>query len=161
MDLEIVSADSGDPGHVADLFALLKEFSEHPASGPTPLSFDDPGTIGAALARTPHAFALLAYVGGEPAGYAFCFELLSTFSARPYVYVHDLMTAAGHRRKGVAAALLARVEEIARGLGAVRVDLEVVAGNEAAKCLYARCGFEAASPNEALGIEEHWHKILG
>ena len=159
-DIQVIEADCTDPRHADDLFAMLGEFARHPVSGPSPLGFKDAGTISDALAGMPHASVLLAYVAGKVAGFAICYELFSTFNARPYIYVHDLMTSGAHRGKGVGQAILERIERIARENGCVRIDLEVVEGNEPAKRLYARNGFVAASPNPDLGIEQHWNKTL-
>lgn len=57
------------------------------------------------------------------------------------LYVDALGTAPGFRRRGVARALLAAAEDRARRLGLGRVSLETEVDNEAARALYAACGF--------------------
>lgn len=56
----------------------------------------------------------------------------------------DLAVREGARRRGVGSGLLARALEEARRLEATSVFLEVRAGNEAARRLYERAGFEVA-----------------
>ncbi len=78
---------------------------------------------------------------GEALGVATCFRGWSTFAARPLLNVHDLAVLPAHRRRGVARALLAAVEEAARREGAAKVTLEVRPDNAPAQALYRACGF--------------------
>jgi ribosomal protein S18 acetylase RimI-like enzyme len=97
----------------------------------------------AALAAWPTAVVLLALdaVSGGALGVATCFRGWSTFAARPLLNVHDLAVLPAHRRRGVARALLAAVEEAARREGAAKVTLEVRLDNAPAQALYRACGF--------------------
>jgi ribosomal protein S18 acetylase RimI-like enzyme len=57
-------------------------------------------------------------------------------------YVDALAVAPAARRRGVAAALLADAERVAREHGAIGVALDTGLENEPAQRLYERCGFE-------------------
>ena len=57
------------------------------------------------------------------------------------MYVDALGTALRYRRRGVARALLAAVEDRARSVGLGRVSLETEVDNHAARSLYESCGF--------------------
>src|SRR5438105_3003128 len=46
-----------------------------------------------------------------------------------------------YRRQGVSTALMARVEQIARGLGCCKLTLQVLEGNTVARALYRANGF--------------------
>jgi len=45
------------------------------------------------------------------------------------------------RGQGLGRRLLAEADEFAAGLGVARLSLNVLAKNEAARAMYARCGF--------------------
>ena len=62
--------------------------------------------------------------------------------------IKSMRTAAGHRRKGVATALLRHIREEARRRGYSRLSLETGAqsGFEAARQLYTRHGFSGCAP---------------
>jgi ribosomal protein S18 acetylase RimI-like enzyme len=53
-----------------------------------------------------------------------------------------LAVAPGARRRGVASALLAAAEQLARTRGTRKLSLRVLSTNEAAMCLYERLGFQ-------------------
>ena len=59
-----------------------------------------------------------------------------------YAYVSDLVILAGHRGKGLGRALLKCAEDHARRQGATLLRINVLAQNEVARSLYARCGFD-------------------
>ncbi len=61
---------------------------------------------------------------------------------RSSFYVDSLATAAAYRRRGVAGALLAEAERLARERGLTHVALDSWAHNDAARALYASAGFE-------------------
>ncbi len=74
------------------------------------------------LCAGPHGFALARVIAGEA-------ELLT------------LATDPDHRRRGIAADLLQRVEAAAAERGALDQFLEVAADNVAARALYAKAGY--------------------
>jgi ribosomal protein S18 acetylase RimI-like enzyme len=57
------------------------------------------------------------------------------------LYVDALATGVGHRRRGVASALLDEACGLARAAGLRAVALDTAATNAAAQALYERCGF--------------------
>jgi ribosomal protein S18 acetylase RimI-like enzyme len=63
---------------------------------------------------------------------------------RPYAHVSDLVVLPAWRGRGIGRALLARAEAGARGRGAHRLRIGVLAGNERARRLYASLGFREA-----------------
>lgn len=64
--------------------------------------------------------------------------------------IRDLYVAPGHRRGGIARALLEHVAGGARAVGANRVSLQTEAGNEPALRLYAAAGFQVVSDLKLL-----------
>lgn len=113
------------------------------------------------LMRHPTAHLWLAFgddeTGGEGERYAIgmavCFEGFSTFSAAPLLNIHDLIVRSDMRRKGVAKALFAEIEDFAKNvLQACRVTLEVRQDNPGAQALYRSLGYSAGdTPMEFWG----------
>jgi ribosomal protein S18 acetylase RimI-like enzyme len=64
-------------------------------------------------------------------------------------YVDALATDPGLRRRGAALALLAEAERQARARGLPAVALDTTIGNEGARALYARAGFEEVAYRRA------------
>lgn len=61
-------------------------------------------------------------------GLCICFEGFSTFDCKPLLNIHDCVTKAEYRQKGVCSALFARIVEDARTNGFCKVTLEVLSG---------------------------------
>ena len=71
------------------------------------------------------------------------FRGFSTVAARPLLNIHDFAVAPEHRRRGLARALLAAVEEKAREIDCCKLTLEVLEHNLRAQGVYRAHGFEA------------------
>lgn len=156
----ILRADFADEAHARALVALLEAYALDPAGGGAPLADHARANLVPGLAARPHAFAVLAFDGEAPVGLVVCFEGFSTFAGRPLVNIHDVFVVASHRARGIAGAMLALVERIARERGACKLTLEVLSRNEGAKRLYARLGFGAYALDPALGDARFWQKPL-
>jgi ribosomal-protein-alanine N-acetyltransferase len=59
------------------------------------------------------------------------------------LHINNVAVRAQYRRRGIGIALLGRVIDEGRGMGAKTAFLEVRSGNVAAQALYERCGFKA------------------
>ena len=70
-------------------------------------------------------------------------------------YVQTIGVTGGHQRAGIGTALLTALLEVADASGAVNVDLEVRAGNDAAIQLYERHGFRQ------LGVRRGYYQPSG
>jgi len=158
--LTIVRVDYTDATQGAALFRLLDIYATDIAGGGKPLDPALHAPLIAGLASTPGAFSLLAYVGEEAVGLANCFTGFSTFAVRPLVNIHDLAVAAEWRGRGIGRALLGAVEAHARELGAAKVTLEVLSGNEPAKALYRAVGFGDYVLDPEKGHALFWQKSL-
>jgi GNAT superfamily N-acetyltransferase len=84
-------------------------------------------------------YAVVAYDGETPAGYALYFLTFSTFLARTGVYLEDLYVRPAHRRKGIGRRLLAYVARIAADRGG-RMEWSVLTWNELALGVYRAIG---------------------
>ena len=91
------------------------------------------------------AHALIAYAGSEPAGFALYFFNLSTFLARPGVYLEDLFVKPAWRQRGIGRALLAELARIAVARGCGRMEWAVLNWNELALRVYRGVGAQPLS----------------
>lgn len=158
--LAVRRADYADPQDAAALVALLDAYARDEAGGGEPLSLQARERLVPGLASRPWAFSVLAFEGSAPVGLVNCLEGFSTFKALPLVNVHDVAVLASHRGRGIAAAMLAEVERIARERGACKLTLEVLSGNAPAMRLYQRIGFAGYQLDPAMGTARFLQKWL-
>ena len=85
--------------------------------------------------------ALLAFLDGEPAGFALFHPRFSTWLGRPGVYLEDLFVIQAARGKGVGRRLMTRLAAIAVERGWERIDFQVLDWNTA-RGFYRRLGIE-------------------
>jgi GNAT superfamily N-acetyltransferase len=88
----------------------------------------------------PGAEVLLAELSGAPVGFALFFQSYSTFLARPGLYLEDLFVEPEARGKGVGAALMSALAQIAVGRNYGRFEWSVLDWNEPAITFYASLG---------------------
>jgi GNAT superfamily N-acetyltransferase len=158
--IEVVRVRYGNPAHAAALLELLDAYARDPAGGGEPLDAFARGNLIAELAARPFVFSVLAFDGDTPVGLVNAIEGFSTFACRTLVNVHDVVVAASHRGRGIAALLFAEVEAIARERGACKLTLEVLDGNASARALYRRLGFAAYRLDPAMGHAQFLQKWL-
>lgn len=101
----------------------------------------------------PRFEAILAFLGGEPAGCALFHSRFSTWLGRPGLYLEDLYVAEAARGKGVGKRLMARLAEIAVERGWGRIDFHVLDWNPARE-FYHRLGMENLSEWLRYGADE-------
>ncbi len=161
--LRVVSANYGDPAHMAAVLALLDGYARDPMGGGAPLSDFARVNLPQALAARPAMFSVLAFddaQGGLPVGLVNCVEGFSTFACQPLVNVHDVVVAASHRGQRIAEQMLALVAQLARARGACKLTLEVLAGNAPAQKLYRRVGFDNYQLDPNMGTAQFMQKWL-
>jgi GNAT superfamily N-acetyltransferase len=88
------------------------------------------------------AEALLACSETEPVGFALYFTTFSTFVGRPGIYLEDIFVEPEYRGKGIGAALLTRIAQIARERNYGRIEWSVLTWNQPAIDFYERRGAE-------------------
>lgn len=159
-DILVLQASYTNAVHADAIGLLLNSYAEDPMGGGHSLPADLLQQLPAELARRPHAFSVLAFVGGEPAGLVNCFEGFSTFACRPLVNVHDVMVKEQFRGLGLSQKMLQKVEEIARQRGCCKITLEVLEGNALAQSAYRKFGFDDSVFDPAHGRMLFWHKPL-
>ena len=87
-----------------------------------------------------HVIALVAMAGEEVVGGLVAYELDKLEQARREIYIYDLAVAEGHRRRGIATALIERCRDIAAGRGAWVVYVQADYGDAPAVALYEKMG---------------------
>ena len=88
-----------------------------------------------------HFEALLAFIDGDPAGFALFHPRFSTWLGRPGMYLEDLFVTEAARGRGVGRRLMARLAAIAVERGWGRIDFQVLDWNPA-RDFYRRLGIE-------------------
>lgn len=157
----VIPLQLGDPEHELALLRLLDEYASDPLGGGEPLAKTTRERLVPALREQPAYYGFLALADGVAVGLANCFRGFSTFRAAPLLNLHDIAVSATHRGRGVAAALLAAVEQKARELGCCKVTLEVLSNNLIAQRAYLRAGFGPYELGAAEnGSAQFWQKEL-
>jgi ribosomal protein S18 acetylase RimI-like enzyme len=160
MNLKIVKADYLNEQHAGDIPMLLDRYASDPMGGGKPLVDNVKNNLVLELSRLPHAFSVIAYVDGQPAGLINCFEGFSTFLCKPLINIHDIAVLDAYRGNGIAGKMLEKVEEIARSKGCCKLTLEVLSNNEAAKSAYRKFGFSDYELDPQAGKAQFWQKLL-
>lgn len=93
-------------------------------------------------ARSDSFWILLAHLDGEPAGYAAVCRIPKIDERAGFLFVDELHVLRTFRGRGVARALLMRIDELTRHLGLQGVRLLVRPNNEQARRVYRQAGFE-------------------
>jgi ribosomal protein S18 acetylase RimI-like enzyme len=153
-------ADYGDASDAAALVMLLDAYASDPAGGGEPLSTFAKTNLVRELAARPQAYSVLAFDSVQPIGLVNCIEGFSTFACRPLVNVHDVSVIASYRGRGIAEQMLREAERIAVERGAVKMTLEVLAGNAPAMKLYQRIGFAGYQLGATMGTAQFLQKWL-
>jgi aminoglycoside 3-N-acetyltransferase I len=111
--------------------------------------FGDPQSYGrrpprdawlAGLLESETFLALAASKGDEVVGGLAAYELRKFEQERSEIYIYDLAVAEGHRREGIASALIAELKTLAARRGAYVVFVQADYGDEAAIALYTKLG---------------------
>lgn len=160
MNVEIIQADYANPKHRDEIPVVLNAYASDPMGGGVPLSAFTKANLVNKLSALGHAFTILAYVDGEPAGLVNCLEGFSSFACQSLINIHDVVVLAKFRGHGLSQSMLQRVEAIARERGCCKITLEVLSNNTVAKNAYAKFGFAGYELDPAAGQALFWEKAL-
>lgn len=92
------------------------------------------------FAPNPKAFAVMAEVAGEPAGFALYFYNYSTFLGKYGIYIEDAYVRPEYRSKGIGEALFKHLAKQAVDEGCGRLEWWVLDWNRRAIDFYRRIG---------------------
>jgi ribosomal protein S18 acetylase RimI-like enzyme len=160
MTIEVVRANYFDKSQAQAITQLLNAYATDPMGGGKSLPDDVLKTVVNELSKLPHAFSVISYVSGQPAGLVNCFEGFSTFSCKPLINIHDVIVLKAFRGYGLSQKMLQKIEEIAIQKGCCKLTLEVLSGNVAAKSAYQRFGFSGYELDPKVGEALFWQKTL-
>lgn len=93
-----------------------------------------------ALLSSEGFIGLAALAGEEVVGGLAAYVLPKFEQARSEIYIYDLAVSAGHRRRGVATALIQRTRRLAVELGAWVIYVQADHGDDPAVALYTKLG---------------------
>jgi ribosomal protein S18 acetylase RimI-like enzyme len=160
MDVKIIQADYGDPKQRGEIPVILNAYASDPMGGSVPLSDFTKANLVDKLSALGHAFTVLAYVDGEPAGLVNCLEGFSSFACKPLINIHDVVVLENFRGHRLSQGMLQKVETIARERGCCKITLEVLSNNIIAKNAYAKFGFAGYELDPTAGQALFWEKPL-
>ncbi len=151
MNISIRAPDWNSPEDCATLVELLDDYANDLMGGGHPLSSFTCQNLCHELAKRPSIVALLAWCDGLPAGLCIAHEGFSTFACKPLLNIHDLVTKPEFRGRGIARALVSKIQDLARERGCCKLTLEVLENNTVAQSLYAKVGFVSYELDPAAG----------
>ena len=91
-------------------------------------------------AGRPAAECVLAFEGGEPAGFALFFTTYSTFLAKPGLYLEDIFVVPEKRGRGIGRALMVHLARLANTRAYGRMEWSVLDWNQSAIRFYESLG---------------------
>lgn len=160
MNIEVIEADYCNEQHRHVIPMLLNEYAADPMGGGSPLGDSVMKNLVNELSKLPHAFSIIAYVDGKPAGLVNCFEGFSTFACQPLINIHDFVVLNEFRGRGISQRMLEKIEAIATTKNCCKITLEVLGNNEVAKSAYRKFGFAGYKLDPKAGVAQFWQKTL-
>jgi GNAT superfamily N-acetyltransferase len=127
-DRDAVVVRKAEPADGPAFLALVRALAEFEQL-PPPDADAEARLIADAFGSSPLYELWVATMGASVVAYAATFRAYSTFLARPTLYLEDLFVAPSARRRGVATAILARLEAVARERGCGRFEWTVLDWN--------------------------------
>ncbi|HET9570925.1 MAG TPA: GNAT family N-acetyltransferase [Bacteroidales bacterium] len=138
--------DFKNPTHLEAMGFLLNHYMEDPMGDHPPLKPEELLLLAKKLDERPHAFILLMRLDSNYVGMSTCFELLSTFKIKPYLYIHDFIVHGNFRGQRLGRKLMEKLVEISYERDYCKITLEVREDNEAALALYRKMDFVECDP---------------
>ena len=157
---EIVRADFSSKRDSDSIVYLVNEYAIDEMGGGEELSDFTRSNLVAELSKRSNCSVFIAYVDGDPAGIAICFEVFSTFQCKPVLNIHDVVVVRTHRGKGVCRLLLEAVEDFAVESGCCKITLEVLEGNKVAQQAYRNFGFSGYELDPKMGNALFFDKTI-
>lgn len=144
--IEFEFCDYENPEHLTALAGLLNSYMADPMGDVPPLTPRQQLHLVDGLANHSHAFVVFIVLDGNFAGLATCFELFSTFNARPYMNIHDVIVDKRYRKMGLGHKLMEHLVLLSKERQYCKITLEVRADNLVAQALYRSFGFNECDP---------------
>ena len=136
-NLRIVAATRDD---VPLIRAFILELAEYEKALPGEAPVTEQDLTETLFGPRPAAEVLIAYLGGEAAGFALFFHNYSTWLGKKGLFLEDLFVRPAARKHGVGHALFKELARIAIDRDCGRMDWSVLDWNELAISFYRRIG---------------------
>jgi GNAT superfamily N-acetyltransferase len=134
-----VSIRAAEPGDVELIFGWIAELASYERA-PEQVRGNPRLLAQALFGPTPAAEALIAELGGEPAGFALFHGTFSTWECRPGLWLEDLYVPPERRRAGVGRAMLTYLARVAVDRGCARLEWAALDWNAPALTFYEELG---------------------
>lgn len=141
-DLQFVLADYRSSRDCQAILQLMDIYARDPMGGGKPLATEVADRLCEGLATFPGACTVLAWWELRPIGLINAFPGYSTFAAQPLLNIHDVVVEPAWRGRQIFDCMLSVLEQVARERGCCKLTLEVLSGNEVARRVYQRNGFD-------------------
>ena len=128
------------PATAQDAPLLKTMIHEFAAFENLPVKITEADLLRDGFGAKPRFHVLIAEWNGQAAGYAFFFDLYSTFEGRAGMFLEDIYVRHQYRGKGIGKELLARVAALARKENYFGVRWEVLDWNTPAIDFYKKIG---------------------
>ena len=155
LKIEFDFCDYTNPIHRQNLKDLINLYMEDPMGGHEPHNNASSEALVNGLSANPSSFVLFAKVDKQYVGLVTCFINFSTFKAKPYLNIHDVVVIKEHRGKKIGRKLIEKCIAIAKERGYCKITLEVRDDNTPAKNLYKSLDFMESKP-----VMHFWTKVL-
>jgi ribosomal protein S18 acetylase RimI-like enzyme len=132
--------------HCKRLAELINHYIADPMGGGVPLTPLQQLRMVDGLANHPSSFVLFAEIDETVVGLATCFINFSTFKAKSFINIHDVIVDREYRGHGIGRKLIEKCVSIAQERSYCKVTLEVRDDNATAQALYQSLGFRDTVP---------------
>lgn len=158
-NIELCLCDFNNPLHSSNFIKLINHYIKDEMGGGTPHTLEKATELVRGISQHPTAFVVFARINQSFVGMVVSFVNFSTFNAKPFVNIHDVIVEQEFRGRGIARMMLEYVIEMAEMKNCCKVTLEVREDNTVAKGLYDSLGFEECQPSvmhyRALYLDDH------
>lgn len=146
-EIEFEFCDFTNPDHLNRFAELINHYMADPMGGCSqPLNKLQQLRMVDGLYNHPKAFVLFLIFENNIVGLATCFENFSTFHAKPYINIHDIIVEDKYRGKGFGRMIMNELTLIAQERKCCKITLEVREDNYVAQTMYIDLGYKECTP---------------
>ncbi len=145
--IDIKECDFTDPLDRRAVIDLMNHYMADPMGDERPPYTEDIAEkVVNGLQEHPSSLVLLAKYNDNYAGLVTGFINFATFTAKPFINIHDIVVLRRYRGSGIGRKLMEAVDLKARELDCGKITLEVRSDNKTAQALYKSTGYDECTP---------------
>ncbi len=144
--IKIIEVDFTNQEHCKEFVDLMNHYMTDKMGDYPPHNNESAERLINGMRNHPAKICCFAQIEGEMAGLINCFIGFATFTAKPFINIHDIIVYNKFRDKGIGRKMLEHVFDKAKETGCAKVTLEVREDNKRAQYLYSSLGFRAGNP---------------